>query len=84
MTNEKETVLSLKQFPENCRSKTPRCRKLSHSSQIQNDALIHRVGLKVKGSIIWVFYVTQSILISLYNASPFMLDIDNLWSLPRT
>ena len=41
----KNISLLLKQFYENCRSKTPSCRKLSHFSEIQNDDLIHSEGL---------------------------------------
>ena len=43
--NEKNISLLLKQFRENLLSKTPRCRKLSHYSQIKNDAFMHREGL---------------------------------------
>ena len=35
-----EMVLLLNQFHENFRSETPRCRKLGHSSEIQNDVLM--------------------------------------------
>ena len=44
--NEKNKVLLLKHFLEKNRSKTTRYRKLSHSSEMQNDALMHREGLK--------------------------------------
>ena len=46
VTIEKNIVLFLKQFHENCHSKTTICRKCSNSSQMQNDALMHREGLK--------------------------------------
>ena len=36
----------IKQLLENGRFKTPMRRKLSHSSKIKNDALMHREGLK--------------------------------------
>ena len=39
-------LLLLKQFHENFHSKTPCSRKLSRSSEMQNDALMHRDGLK--------------------------------------
>ena len=41
-------LLLLKQFHGNCHSKAPRCRKISHSSDMQNDALMHREGSKVE------------------------------------
>ena len=44
VANEK-IVLILKQFHENFRVKTPRCRTSNHSSQMQNDALMPRDGL---------------------------------------
>ena len=40
-------LIFLKQFHENFHSKTPRCRKLSHSSNLQNDALLHREAQRV-------------------------------------
>ena len=46
MANEKNILSLLKQFHENNCSKAPRCGKLSHSSEMQNDVLIHREGLK--------------------------------------
>ena len=42
-------MLLLKQFHENCCFKTTSCRKLSHSSEMQNDALKHCVGLTLSG-----------------------------------
>ena len=45
LSNEKNILLSLKMFRENFRSKTSMCRKLSHSSEMKNDALMHREGL---------------------------------------
>ena len=44
--NEKKISLLLKQFPEYNRFKTTRCGKLGHSSEMQNDVLMHREGLK--------------------------------------
>ena len=44
--DEENISLLLKQLHTNFHSKTTRCRKLSHSSEIQNDALMHREGLK--------------------------------------
>ena len=38
-------IVLIEQFTENARSKTPRCKKLSHFSEMQNDALTHRAGL---------------------------------------
>ena len=46
VTNEKKIVLFLRQFHENCRSKSTSCRKLSIFSEMQDDALRHREGLK--------------------------------------
>ena len=46
LANGKKLSLLLKQFRENVRFKTPRCRKLGHSSEMQNAALMHREGLK--------------------------------------
>ena len=46
VAKEKKILLLLKQFYGNNRSKPPRCRKLGHSSELQNDALVHREGLK--------------------------------------
>ena len=46
MENEKNILLLLKQFHEKFRSKIPRYRELSHSSEMQNNALMHRGGLK--------------------------------------
>ena len=43
-----ENVLLLfKKFNKKCSSKTPRCEKLSHFSEIKNDTLMHREGWKV-------------------------------------
>ena len=39
VANEKNILLLLKQLHENFRSETPRLRKLSHFSEMQNDAL---------------------------------------------
>ena len=40
-------MLLLKEFHEYSRSKTPRCVKLNHSSEMENDdTLMHREGLK--------------------------------------
>ena len=46
LTNEKNVLLFLKRFLKNVRSKTTRCGKLGHSLEMQNDALVHREGLK--------------------------------------
>ena len=43
--NGKKLSLLLKQLRENCRSISPMCRKLSHSSELQNYAFMHREGL---------------------------------------
>ena len=51
--NEENILLLLKQFHEKISSKTPRCRELNDSSEMQNDALMHREGLKGK-MIIWI------------------------------
>ena len=37
-------IVIIEQFHENVRSKTSKCRKLSHSSEMQNYALVHREG----------------------------------------
>ena len=42
----KKALLLLKQFHENLRFKSPRCRELRHSSEMQNYAFVHRGGLK--------------------------------------
>ena len=42
---EKKKIL-LKQFHENFRSKSPRYGKLNHSSEMQNNTLMYREGLK--------------------------------------
>ena len=42
----KKLVLFLKQFHENCGFKTTSCRKLSMFSEMQDDALMHREGLR--------------------------------------
>ena len=42
----KKISLLLKTVSKNVRFKTPRCRKLGHSSEMQNDALMHHQGLK--------------------------------------
>ena len=39
-------LLLLKQFPDKNRSKPSACSKLSHFSEMRNDALMHREGLK--------------------------------------
>ena len=44
--NKKKIVLFLRQFHENCRSKTTNCRKLSNFSEMQDDALRHHEDLK--------------------------------------
>ena len=44
--NEKKISLLLKQFHENFHSKTYSCRKISHFSEIQKDALMHPEDLK--------------------------------------
>ena len=44
----KKISLLLKEFHENVRSQTTRCRKLIHSSKMQNKDVMHREGLKVK------------------------------------
>ena len=46
VTNEKKVVLFLRQFHENCRSEGTSCRRLSIFSEMQDDALRHREGLK--------------------------------------
>ena len=46
VANEEKILLLLKQFPENFRSKAPGCRKLGHSSEMQNYVLTYREGLK--------------------------------------
>ena len=46
VANEKRMLLLIKQFHENVRSKNPMCRKLSNSSHMQNDALMHREDSK--------------------------------------
>ena len=44
----KKTVLLLKTFhAKNIKNKTPGCRKLNNSSDMQNDVLIHRDGLTI-------------------------------------
>ena len=43
----KTILLILKQFQENLRSDTPRCRILGHSSDMQIDAWIHREDIKI-------------------------------------
>ena len=48
VANENNISLLLKQFQGNFSSKTTRCRKISHSSEMQNDALMHREGLKAR------------------------------------
>ena len=45
VTNEKK-ILLLKQFREKFRSNTPSCRTLGDSSDMQNDGLMPREGLK--------------------------------------
>ena len=42
----KNVLLLFKKFNKKCSSKTPRCKKLSHFSEIKNDALMHREGWK--------------------------------------
>ena len=49
---EKKTLLLLQQFHENVLSKTPGCRKLSRSAEVQNDALMHR------GECKWLLFVS--------------------------
>ena len=44
--NGKKLLRLSKQFQEVFRSKTPKCRKLCYSSDMQNYALMHREGLK--------------------------------------
>ena len=39
-------IIIIKQFPEKSHCKTPWVRKLGHTSAMQRDALVHRVGLK--------------------------------------
>ena len=46
VANEKYISSLLKQFHENFRSESPRCRKLRHSSEMRKDALVHREDLK--------------------------------------
>ena len=45
MVNKKYILLLLKQFHKNSRSKTLGFRKVNHSLEMQNDALVHREGL---------------------------------------
>ena len=40
----KNVLLLFKQYYENVRSGTPRCKKLSHFSDMKYDALMHREG----------------------------------------
>ena len=42
VANEKNKALVVQLFHENVRSQTTMCTKLGDSSQIQNDALLHR------------------------------------------
>ena len=49
----KHIFLLLKHSMKNCHFKTPKCKKLGHSSDMQNDALMHRIGLKDKGWNHW-------------------------------
>ena len=42
----RKILLLLKQFHQNLCSKTPGFQKLGHFSEMQNDALMHREGLK--------------------------------------
>ena len=46
VANEKYISSLLKQFHENFRSESPRCRKLRHSSELRKDALVHREDSK--------------------------------------
>ena len=50
----KKILLFLKQFYEFFVLKSPGFKKLGHSSEMRNDALMHRVGLKG-------YYVTLSV-----------------------
>ena len=47
--NEKKIIFLLEQLHENFHSKALGFRKLSNSSEMQNDHLMHREGLKVLG-----------------------------------
>ena len=42
----KKIIVIIETVSENFRSKSPKYKKLSHFSQMQNDALMHREGLK--------------------------------------
>ena len=46
VANEKNILLLLEQFHENVVLKLPDFRTISHFSEMQNDALMHREGLK--------------------------------------
>ena len=64
MTNEKNILCLLTQCHENFRSKNPNTlgfRKLIHSSEMQNDALMHREGLTLtaRGSIFTVVRICR-------------------------
>ena len=52
MANEENILLLLKQLHEDFCSKTPRCRELSHSSEMQNVAMMHREGLKYENTLL--------------------------------
>ena len=54
--NEKNVLLSLKQFHEHVRSKPLVLKKLSHFSEMQNDALMHREGFKTYSQKFYKFY----------------------------
>ena len=41
----KKDIINIKTVPKNVRLKTPRCRKLGRSLEMQNDDLMHREGL---------------------------------------
>ena len=44
--NEKKVIVLLKQLHDKILSKPSGCRKLGRYSEMQNDALVHREGLK--------------------------------------
>ena len=46
VANERKISLILKSSMKICVSKPPRCKKLSHFSEMQNDALMHRESSK--------------------------------------
>ena len=73
----KNISLLLKQFYEYCRSKTPRCGKLGHFSVLQNDALMHREGLKGYQSCVSVPQpTTRSLKYTQFEFNPYSAGTD--------